>query len=220
MVKSLICATALLPLLLSPSGRAADTAIIRVQATLMMGSCTPSLDNGGLLDFGSFPVDHLYEDSPSGLDTRSISLHITCSEPVPLAYTFEDDRSDTLDGGSADIASYGFGIGKTAGGVNIGHYYLYLVGPDTPVVNNAPARTIYSDNNGAEWHLASSSTRASNRAGNLAAFSNTEDFTHPLAVETAEVELSVHPIVQSRKILALTDDQPYEGLATISLVYL
>lgn len=186
----------------------------------MMGSCTPSLDNGGLLDFGGFPIDHLYEDTPSGLDTRSISLHITCAAPVALAFTFQDDRSDTLDGGSPDIASYGFGIGKTAGGVNIGHYYLYLVGPDAPIVNNEPARTIYSEDNGADWNLASSSTRASNSGGMLAAFSNTQDFTHPLAVETAEVELSVHPIVQSRKTLALTDDQPYEGLATISLVYL
>lgn len=220
MMKSLICTTAILPLLLSPCVTASDTAVIRVQAALMVGSCTPSLDNGGLLDFGGFPVDHLYEDTPSGLDTRNITLHIACSEPVALAYTFQDDRSDTLDGGSSDITAYGFGIGKTAGGVNIGHYYLYLVGTNTPVVNNAPARTIYSDNNGADWNLASSSTRASNSGGNLAAFSNTEDFTHPLAVETAEVELSVHPIVQSRKILALTDDQPYEGLATISLVYL
>ncbi|WP_324724127.1 DUF1120 domain-containing protein [Lelliottia sp. JS-SCA-14] len=220
MIKSLMRATAVVPLLLSPDVMAADTAIIKVQAMLVMGSCTPSLDNGGLLDFGGFPVDHLYEDTPSGLDTRNISLHITCSEPVALAFTFQDDRSDTLDGGSADIATYGFGIGKAAGGVNIGHYYLYLVGPDTPVVNNAPARTIFSDNNGADWNLASSSTRASNSGSNLAAFSDTQDFTHPLAVETAEVELSVHPIVQSRKTLALTDDQPYEGLATISLVYL
>lgn len=136
-----------------------------MQATLLMGSCTPSLDNGGLLDFGGFPVDHLWEDTPSGLDTRTIRLHIACTEPVVLAYTFQDDRSDTLDGGSSDIAAYGFGIGKTPGGVNIGHYYLYLNSADAPVVNNSTAYTIYSENNGEAWHLASSSTRASNSGG-------------------------------------------------------
>lgn len=220
MIKSLKYASAVLSLLLPLCTMASDTTVIKVQATLAMGSCTSSLDNGGLLNFGDFPVDHLFDDTPSGLDMRSINMHITCTEPVALAYTFQDDQNDTLDGGSADIAAYGFGIGKTAGGINIGHFYLYLVGPDAPIVNGESAQMIYSDNNGAQWNVASSSTRASNSGSNLASFSDTKDFTRPLAVETTEVELTIHPIVQSRKTLALTDDQPYEGMATISLVYL
>ncbi|WBM68766.1 DUF1120 domain-containing protein [Buttiauxella sp. WJP83] len=220
MIKLLIPSFTLFALLLSSGAMASSTAMIKVQAILMMGSCTPSLDNGGLLDFGSFPVDHLYEDTPSGLDSRTINLHITCTEPVALAYTFQDDRSDTLDGGSSEIASYGFGIGKTATGINIGHFYLYLAGSDAPIVNGAPAQTIYSDDNGAQWDVASSSTRASNSGSNLVSFSDTKDFTHPLTIETAVTELAIHPIVQSRKTLALTDDQPYEGMATISLIYL
>ena len=85
---------------------------------------------------------------------------------------------------------------------------------------HTPVRTIYSDNGGTQWQLASSSTKASNSGSNIMAFSSTDDFSRPLAVETATATLSVHPVVQSLKTLALTDDQPYEGLATLSLVYL
>lgn len=217
-------AVRLLPLSLSffllSSALAADTTEIRIQAILETGSCTPSLDNAGLLDFGGFPVSHLFDDTPSGLDTRSITLHISCTEPVAVAYTFQDDQNDTLDGGSTEITTYGFGIGQTEGGVNIGHFYLYPASAGDPTVNSLPARTIYSENNGNEWHLASSATMASNSEGNLMAFSDTRDFSHPLNVETADTELTIHPVVQSKKTLALSDDQPYEGLATIRLVYL
>lgn len=198
----------------------ATTANIHIQATVAQGSCTPSLDNGGLLQFGDFPVSHLYVDTPSGLDTRGINMHIACTSPTVVAFTFQDERSNTLDGGSADIDNYGFGIGQTYGGVNIGHFYLYVADSNTPVVNDSPARIIYSEDAGSEWQLASSSTRASNTGRNIMAFSDMNDFTHPLAVETASALLSIHPVVQSLNNLALTEDQPYEGLATLSLIYL
>lgn len=195
---------------------------IRIKAAIDQGACTPSLDNGGVLEFGDFPVSHLYTDTPSGLDTRSINMHITCTAPVVVGYSFQDNRQDTLDGGSADIQNYGFGIGLTPEEVHIGHFYLYVADSSlpTPVVNNTPARTIYSDNGGTQWQLASSSTKASNSGSNIMAFSSTDDFSRPLAVETATATLSVHPVVQSLKTLALTDDQPYEGQATLNLVYL
>ncbi|WP_256125470.1 DUF1120 domain-containing protein [Cronobacter sakazakii] len=104
---------------------------------MVNGSCTPTLSGNGVVDFGHTPLGNLSKTDTNQLGGRSsLVLTITCDSAMPLGWTMVDNRNDSVqvltikngkwDGSDVTGAEYEFGLGKTAGGVKIGAYSVYV----------------------------------------------------------------------------------------------
>ncbi|MBE8219292.1 DUF1120 domain-containing protein, partial [Leptospira borgpetersenii serovar Ballum] len=60
------------------AAHATDSVDLNVKGTLVNGSCTPSLENGGVVDFGHIPVGNLSKTDINQLGKRNIVLTVTC----------------------------------------------------------------------------------------------------------------------------------------------
>ncbi|MDQ9203808.1 DUF1120 domain-containing protein [Cronobacter sakazakii] len=124
---------------LAGTAQAADSVDLNVKGTLVNGSCTPSLENGGVVDFGHIPLGNLSKTDTNRLGQKNIVLTITCDTEMPVAFDVKDNRSESTvdltvnnafyDGSSCSASLNKFGLGKTAENVNIG---AYCVGVNVP----------------------------------------------------------------------------------------
>ena len=200
----------------------AGSTTLTVSGTLAVSSCTPALDNGGVLDYGRVPVSTLFSGKASGLEMKDINLNITCSAPTRVGFTVRDNENDSEQGtgGGIDDTKYGFGMGYTAGGVKIGHYYIYLKGSTDATADGSSASPVYSQDGGASWQAGNSSSLAANDNSEMVSLASLSDPGTPEALTSAVIPLTVHPVVQDSDLLAITDDTPFKGSATFTLVYL
>ncbi|MFY2738240.1 DUF1120 domain-containing protein [Pseudocitrobacter faecalis] len=220
-----ICATAALVLAYANSTFAANQSTdLKVQGTLTMGACTPTLSSGGVVDYGKLSIAALNASAVNQLGEREITLSITCESPTKVGFSVVDDRADTaadttptINGMQAKPAQE-FGLGKTAGGINLGSYgILPLSDSGHTMVDGQPAHTIISGNNGAIWVPLSSLVKSD--GSQILSFTTTDDNT-PAALTTASDVLAVNAAIQDTTTLAITDDTSLDGQATISMVYL
>ncbi|MNB62450.1 hypothetical protein D3C81_28990 [compost metagenome] len=222
------CAAAALVISTAHSAFAADTAVLKVQGTLIMGSCTPSLPSDGVVDFGAIPVDSLSNSVVNQLGQKDITLTLTCTSPTKVAWSIADDRADSVVDTAPQIDTHPaspdteFGLGKTADNVDLGSYAV--IARDNPttgdvMIDGAVGKIALSSDEGANWtpgngagiNLHSDGTR-------ILTFS--DDLGSPVPFEVATQHLTVGAAVQDSKTLAITDDTPLDGQATISVKYL
>jgi len=208
---SLLAATA-------SSAIAAETTTLKVKGTLTTSACVPNLSNGGTVDFGNIALGGLSATEKNGLDARDIQLTITCDSPAKVAFTSVDDRKDSANITLVDAGDqYGFGLGKTAEGNNIGAYEVNVL---TPTVDGAPGVLAYRNSGSTTF-----SDAAPGGVHLRNAVSLTRDFTAsasgvPVAFTEAVFPLQVIPTIDATENLAITDDTELDGQTTISLVYL
>ncbi len=55
---------------LAGTAQAADSVDLNVKGTLVNGSCTPSLENGGVVDFGHIPLGNLSKTETNSLGQK------------------------------------------------------------------------------------------------------------------------------------------------------
>lgn len=130
-MKKILIATAV-ALSLSAAAQAAEsTAVLKVTGVLTNDACTPELDGGGVVDFGTKYINELSATETNQLGTKDLNLTISCTTPTKVSWSVNDDRTDsmvrlTITNGAwvGDETAWGsdqlFGVGKTAGGVSIG----------------------------------------------------------------------------------------------------
>lgn len=221
-----LCATAALVISAANSAFAADTADLKVQGTLIMGSCTPTLSSGGVVDYGKISLSSLSAADINQLGTKEITLTLTCQSPTKVAWSALDDQSSTVidtqpvvGAETVPLVTDEFGLGKTAGGTSLGSYAILTANNGEPLVDGEVGHVGISDDDAATWKAGSNGGSYSHGDGSrLMTYVDTTGI--PVAFTTASDILRVGASIQDTTTLAITDDTPLTGQATISVKYL
>lgn len=221
-----LCATAALVITTAHSAFAADSTDLKVQGTLIMGSCTPTLSSGGVVDYGKISLSSLSAADINQLGTKEITLTLTCKSPTKAAFAAIDDRADSVIDTkpvtreeAAPNTSDEFGLGKTTGGIGIGSYALVAANQGEPVVDGVAGFISFSDDNAATWKASSGAGTYSHAdGGRMITFADVDG--NPVEFTAASDLLRVGAAIQDTTTLAITDDTPLDGQATISVKYL
>lgn len=210
------------------SAFAADTAVMKVQGNLTNSSCTPELSNGGTVDYGTISLAGLSATDINQLGKRDFTLTITCVTPTKIAFSTTDDRNGTaplvkvINGrnGGGDVVDGDklFGVNKTAGGVNIGNYSIY-VNETSMQIDGKRGIFVYSSDNGSSWANLGVGEILYNR-NRISTVAASAQNVAPLAFSTAVIPMTTALAIQGTDTLAITDDTPIDGQATFTLIYL
>ncbi|EPC8952868.1 DUF1120 domain-containing protein [Cronobacter sakazakii] len=215
------------------AAHATDSVDLNVKGTLVNGSCTPTLSGNGVVDFGHTPLGNLSKTDTNQLGGRSsLVLTITCDSAMPLGWTMVDNRNDSVqvltikkgkwDGSDVTGAEYEFGLGKTAGGVKIGAYSVY-VDKANVLADGVNAKMMYTDGDPTDktkWVVSGAGEVKSNssRVYSVEAESSSDGTVLPAKVTTWPIKVAA--AIQGTDTLAISDDTNLDGSATISLVYI
>lgn len=230
-MKKLLVATAV-AMTLSATAHAADsTAMLKLEGTLTNEPCVGSISGGGTVDFGTKRIAELSATDTNQLGSLDTSFTITCSAPTKMGWYINDNRADsraslTVQGGFIDgetgwRSESTFGVGKTAGGTKIGSY---TVSVDTAnSVADGNIKEILSTNTDTapnyDWSLFNVNSLDIINSNGGAAYTTGSNDT-PEAFTTATFPLRISLAVDSTDILAITEDTPIDGDATITMFYL
>lgn len=227
-MKKVLLATAL-SLCVTSAFAANPTAVLKVKGTLTNAACTPTLSNGGTVDYGRINLGNLSATAVNQLGQKNIDLTINCTAATKVSWNMVDDRKDSnaklevengmFGGDSQTSESQLYGVGKTAGAtpVSIGSYSLF-VKTDSVVADGATVDPIYQQGSAGEW---TKSINGSTQGDNYRDFTvATVGSLAPLAFETATFPLVTSLAIQDTTTLAITDDTQLDGQVTISLRYL
>lgn len=208
------------------SAMAAETAVLKVTGTLTNAACTPTLSNGGVVDYGTLRLGELSATSVNSLPNKAIDLTINCTSATKVAWDGMDNQASSrpspalpVNAGS-DLATPAntltFGMGKTDGGVNIGNYIIRI---DTAPVYDGISGLLITHNTdwGNVWNTSGNAQRNDGYSWYTAAQTGT---TEPVAFKTATFALSIRGTIQDTTTLAVTDDTAINGQATFTLRYL
>ncbi|ENA9696864.1 DUF1120 domain-containing protein [Salmonella enterica subsp. enterica] len=229
-MKKIIIATTVAMALSAAAAHADSTAVLKLKGVLTNDACTPELTGGGVVDFGTKYVSSLSATSDNQLGYKDISLTITCSAATKVAWSITDDSADsmkkmTIDNATTDGyqvwgASNQFGAGKTADGVNIGAYSVAM--EKTVAVDGSTKRVGYTTSvTNTEFTVVDSGARQSAISNGSYMYSPITDTSNEaISFLNAVFPLRVALAVQKTDALAITDDTPIDGQATITLHYL
>ncbi|HDG1709180.1 TPA: DUF1120 domain-containing protein [Kluyvera ascorbata] len=231
-MKKLLVATTV-AMTLSAAAHAADgTAVLKLTGTLSNQPCTPTLSGGGTVDFGTKHLDELSATATNQLGSKDLTLSIACTAPTKMGWTIADDRADTrakvtIEGGwtqddvvFSSSTSMQFGAGKTAGGVNIGAYSVSLSNTASIADGVAKPITMGTGSDATTDWTAFSVGYDFVKGTNDITYTVSDDGTAPIAFTDAVFPLRISLAVEKTDTLAITEETPIDGQATITMVYL
>ncbi len=206
--------------LLVALGVNANAADLLVQGTIIPASCTLSLHNGGVVDFGRIRAAELSANAYTRLQPRGVPFTVNCDGGTRVGVKTLDNRSSSkvpgilqaaIGPGYSDV--YNYGLGTTAVGQRIGGYALSV---RDSVANFPLVNTIVSTNNGSNW---------SRGNGALGQYQNTLSWsrflsTNPALVQRVSGTLEVQAVINKTSELDVTQELSLDGLATLELRYL
>ncbi|EKD5158862.1 DUF1120 domain-containing protein [Enterobacter cloacae] len=209
--------------LASASAFAEPTAVLKVQGTLTNAACSPSIGNGGVIDYGYIHLGELSATENNKLGQKQVPVTITCTAPTKVGFTILDNRGDSNAQLPVDIASntnetekyFTYGVGNTTEGVKIGDYGMWM----TDVT--ADGNTVDAIANNHDWNpdVWKATDIPRSDAFNTISFAATGTTT-PMPITTANFNFVTNLTIRDTTTLAITDDTPLDGQATLTLVYL
>ena len=209
--------------LASASAFAEPTAVLKVHGTLTNSACSPSIGNGGVVDYGYIRLGELSATSNNKLGQKQVPVTITCSAPTKVGFTILDNRGDSNAQLPVDIGGnlnqsvkyYTYGVGTTTEGVKIGNYGMWM----TDVM--ADGNAVDSVGNNHDWssEIWKKTGIPRSDAFQTVAFAATGTTT-PMAITTANFNFVTNLTIRDTSTLAITDDTALDGQATMTLVYL
>ncbi|MBE4853819.1 DUF1120 domain-containing protein [Enterobacter cloacae complex sp. P40RS] len=220
-MKKVILATTIA--LITSSAFAANTAVIKVAGTLTNAACTAELGNGGVIDYGYIRMGELSESANNKIGQKQIPVTISCTAPTKLGFTITDNRGDSNAQLPVDIAGnlnqttkyYTYGVGKTAQGVKIGNYGMWMTGIS---VDGKAADSIGNNHDWASTKWKKTGIPRSD-AFQTIAFAETGSTT-PMAITNVNFNFVTNLVIWDTSTLAITDDTALDGQNTMTLVYL
>lgn len=227
-MKKILLAAAVAMAFTTAGANAASTAVLKVTGLLSVEACTPTLSEGGVVDYGRIHLSELNADSDNQLGTKDISLTIKCPDAGAKAgWTITDDNASSratditvenadAANGSVSTADQSYGVGL-AGEVKIGAYSVF-----TDVANvtadGVKVDAISGAVDGSAW---AKSTTGIIKNGNAEMMTvATSGSSDPLAYVTAVFPLKVSLAIKDTTTLAITDDTDLSGQATITVKYI
>ncbi|WP_333011344.1 DUF1120 domain-containing protein [Kluyvera sichuanensis] len=200
------------------SAFAADSVDLKVTGTLVVGACTPTIDNDAVVDYGDVSVADLSATAANALGAQSTNLNIDCESAMKVGFTTADDRSDSekVDTSMGNTATTTFGLGFTdaSNATMIGGYNVAI---GAPTYDSKTGSILTSTDSGSTWSASTSATMV-NAGTQIYTVGNA--LGTPVAFSSAVFPLTVNASTQDTTTLNLADDTPLDGQATITLKYL
>ncbi|EOW6720826.1 DUF1120 domain-containing protein [Cronobacter dublinensis] len=227
MLKNVLVSTAML-MMFTCTAQASDSADLKISALLETGACTPSLSDGGEAHFGNIPISNLNATSTNQLGSRFLTLTINCLETTSVGWSITDNKKDSVqaltiinpkfNGQDLSDASYEFGLGKTAAGVNIGAYAIYVDKSNVTADGNKISM-LYKPGSGS-WYASGAGEIKNDSSYIYAAEASGATDATIVSAQTFIWPLKITAAVQATNTLNISDDTPLTGSATITVMYL
>ena len=216
-----------------------SSATLEVTGTLTPGSCTPTLSNSGIIDYGTIYGMGLIAVS-NQLGVKNIDLTIVCDSPTMVAVYSTDNRADSQAAVeiknswnsnstiSTPITKQRYGLGKTTAGKPIGAFSIGvdLEGLTVDAQAVSAIELLVTSNVNASnvsW------TRTSTGALYEHSYSSWDAVTpgyydygrfYPIAFTNATLPLIISAAVSQYNTLDTKDEINLDGNVTLSMVYL
>lgn len=188
---------------------AASAVDLSVKGAIIPSACTPSLSNGGLVDYGKISTQDLDPTGVTELPKSLFKLAVNCEGPSVFALDAQDNRS-SMAGPSAS-----FVLGRTSATHWTATYFLTMENVST---DDPTAYPIYSLDNGSTWIYNSERQVPANT---LSAFGNQSSGTRaPVPLSDVSLDLVIQPYIFPKSQLPAGETIPLDGSATFELRYL
>lgn len=234
MMKNSFCALAVCAIT-ATSVQAVDSVQLQLTGKIAPSACTPTLVNGGVIDYGDISAADLKYSDLIVLPEKSIGLSISCSAPTSIALAASSNRKGTtalLAENASGIAQHPstsaagrfqqkVGLGLTAGGEKIGGYSMWLQDAKIGGVNAHP---LFSDDLGSNWtNLTPGSYMGFYNAGisNARYMSVAATATStPSAISQLTGNIGVQAYITKASELDLSQPISLDGQSNIEIIYL
>nr|WP_314528586.1 DUF1120 domain-containing protein [uncultured Pseudomonas sp.] len=190
---------------------------LRLQARFAPAACTPSLSNGGAVEFHKLSVMDLNVDKDTPLRAQPLVVTVNCDAPTRFSLRLQDNRQGSATG-PADDTTYGLGL--DAKQQKIGRYRL-LFDPARTTADNLPQLYRTDSASGAlPWSSASPSPMAIAAGRHLGFSASAGSTSGPDAIQTLSASASLEAVLAPLNALDLGSDVRLDGAATLELIYL
>ncbi|MCE5982370.1 MULTISPECIES: DUF1120 domain-containing protein [Pseudomonas] len=198
---------------LATANAMAATTDLTVTGIITPAACTPTLSNGGLVEYGSLALTDL-EDTPSqyNLPAKSLNFAIECSAPTTFALIANDNRRD-----SSPASPWLFGLGKHQD-QSIGQYGMTWQYEST-VVDGTQGLNLLSEDGGNSWNeIGDGVLQDAGRVPNALTGFSIGTNLGPTPATSVNVTMDVRGSIN--KGLTLNGAMELDGSATIEVIYL
>ncbi|MRT03211.1 DUF1120 domain-containing protein [Ewingella americana] len=215
---------------LASNAVAGPSANVQVKGSVKTGACTPTLDNGGVVDYGDISTD-LLSTSANQMPQKKLNLNISCTNETVISVSVKDNRNSSLrfieiknayaNNSTSNTTMQQFGLGKTKTGTNIGAYVISL--DQTTLINEGTQLdAIVKDDAESEWVKASGARAAGSTMSNNSrkwSFASTGTLT-PTAIKSIAIPLKISMALPMESALNITELTNLDGNATFNINYL
>ncbi|WP_248731099.1 DUF1120 domain-containing protein [Pseudomonas sp. MWU13-2517] len=196
-----------------PWASAASSVDLTVKGTITPSSCTPSLSQGGKIDYGKIAAKDLNQTTWTELPKVTLQAAVDCEAPTLFALVTQDNRPAR----PVPISPELYGLGVTTHNELIGGYYLDIRQP--PLADGVPITPLKSVDGGQTW-----------KGGDIVTPWAPDTFTGfgdrssgqvaPIPIQVLTFNIEVWPLLMPAKDLTLTEEVSIDGSATLELRYL
>ncbi|MGL4859181.1 MAG: DUF1120 domain-containing protein [Enterobacteriaceae bacterium] len=226
-------------LLLTASGLAsAEDPTLVIKGTLVPPGCTPTMEGGGVIDYGRILNTKLQTEKSTILEDKPTALVIDCQADMKLGFMVTDDRnaskpllgsempaplagdkpSSSLNPPTQDTQTFGLGTDSKQG--KVGVWWFTVKFTELAVDGVTGKQLLASNNSGVSW---SQTTTAPldplSNAGAIAFSIGNGNNSSPVAGKVHRYPLVVGAAINKQGALSLTEDVPLDGKATFRIYY-
>lgn len=210
----------------------AESVDVQVIGTITPAACTPTINGGGVIDYGTIRPDTLSDTDYTVLPVMNVGISISCDAPAKVALMASSGRPGTVAGvtteynqgqatapagvtifGSTGISVVGLGLD---GAAKIGGYGLRIT---NILLDGNTATGIARHPTGTDWIGNGSGQMFDRYYARLLSFGD-DAATGPKAFEQMSGDVGVQAYLNKASELDLTKPVRLDGLTTIEMVYL
>nr|WP_314567665.1 DUF1120 domain-containing protein [uncultured Pseudomonas sp.] len=212
-MKEIVAATlAFLVMASAPYGLAASSVDLSVKGLITPSTCTPTLSQGGLVDYGKLSASSLSADVSTWLAKVTLQLRVDCEADTLFALRGIDNRAGT----AHTDDGYGYGLGLINGNQKLGTYLLTV---NNSVSQGRVLRHLTSGNGGESWvDLVLAAFLSSHQL--LAYRTGESGVPTPTALSNVTSDLNIRASIAPASGLTLTEEVALDGSASIEVLYL
>lgn len=193
-----------------------STAELAIHWQIIPAACTPSLSQGGVVDYGRITSQSLNSDRRTRLPTRQLNLSINCDSPARYALRMHDNR----DGSSLVNSLIFYGLGRDGAENRIG---LYEVQFDPQSITADQLAAVYltqSTAGGIGWSDSGSEPRSIADTTVLGFSDEAMTAKGPVAIRNLNATVNILPVIAPTNELDNRQDIQLDGSGTLEIIYL
>lgn len=190
---------------------------VRLQARFAPAACTPSLSNGGTVDFGKLSVMDLNMDKDTALPDRPLVVSVACDAPTAFTLRLQDNRLGSATGPADETT---FGLGLDARQQKIGRYRLVFDPLRVTADSFAQLYRTDSATGTSAWSSASASPLAIGTGRYLGFGASAGSTGGPVPIQQLSATASLEAVIAPLGSLDLGSEVRLDGAATLELNYL